>query len=126
MKTDPRRSEFREDSIIVYESLQSYTCFRHTNMFLVSHSDQVARYSNRENDRHRMEKKKRSQSHECFMGHNGLLIFPSHTLASTDTQDQGLSWHLCPIDTQQHMVCNSDTSRALAAAECGQSYELWI
>lgn len=96
-----------------------------TNIFLVSHSDQVARCSNIENDRHRMEKK-RSQSHECFMGHNGLLIFPHHTLASTDTQDQGLSWHLCPTDTQQHMVCNSDTSRALAAAECGQSYELWI
>lgn len=71
-------------------------------------------------------KKKKSQSHECFMGHNGLLKFPHHTSASTDTQDQELSWHLCPTDTQQHMVCNSDTSGAPAAAECGQSYELWI
>ncbi len=60
------------------------------------------------------------------MGHNGLLKFPHHTSASTDTQDQELSWHLCPTDTQQHMVCNSDTSGAPAAAECGQSYELWI
>lgn len=92
----------------------------------VIHSDQVARCSNIENDRHVEGKKKKSQSHECFMGHNGFLIFPHHTLASTDTQDQGFSWHLCPTDTQQHMVCNSDTSRALAAAECGQSYELWI
>ncbi len=61
-----------------------------------------------------------------FYGYNGLLKFPHHTSASTDTQDQELSWHLCPTDTQQHMVCNSDTSGAPAAAECGQSYELWI
>lgn len=91
----------------------------------VTHTEQVPRRRNTENDRH-IEEKKKSQSHECFMGHNGLLKFPHHTLASTDTPDQGLSWHLCPTDTQQHMVCNSDTSGALAAAECGQSYELWI
>lgn len=66
------------------------------------------------------------KSHECFMAHNGSLGFLTHTLASTDTRDRGLSWHLRPKHTQRHMVCNSHTSGVLAAVDCGQSYELWI
>lgn len=69
---------------------------------------------------------RKRKCHECFMGHNGLLRFPPHTLASTYTRGWGFSWHLYPKHTQRHMVCNSHTSGVLTAVDCGKSRELWI